>query len=32
MNPNPDRLIQLELTLDDLCWLRGFLGGGNPRR
>lgn len=26
MNPNPDRLIQLELTLDDLCWLRGFLG------
>lgn len=25
MNPNPDRLIQLELTLDDLCWLRGFL-------
>lgn len=27
MNPNPDRLIQLELTLDDLCWLRGFLGG-----
>ena len=26
MNPNPDRLIQLELTLDDLCWLLGFLG------
>ena len=26
MNPNPDRLIQLELTLDDLCWLRVFLG------
>ena len=20
-----ERLIQLELTLDDLCWLRGFL-------
>ena len=26
MTANQDRLIQLELTLDDLCWLRGFLG------
>lgn len=26
MNTNQDRLITLELTLDDLCWLRGFLG------
>lgn len=25
MNPNPDRLIPLELTLDDLTWLRAFL-------
>lgn len=25
MTNNQDRLIQLELTLDDLCWLRAFL-------
>ena len=26
MTANQDRLVSLELTLDDLCWLRGFLG------
>lgn len=26
MNPNHDQLVTLELTLDDLVWLRGFLG------
>ena len=25
MNTNQDRLVTLELTLDNLCWLRGFL-------
>lgn len=28
MTPNQDRLIPLELTLDDLGWLRGFLNEG----
>ena len=26
MTTNQDRLVTLELALDDLCWLRGFLG------
>lgn len=26
MTANQDRLVSLELTLDDLYWLRGFLG------
>lgn len=25
MNTNQDQLVTLELTLDNLCWLRGFL-------